>query len=141
MLDGYLLGILIKILEKILVWIKINFIIKAMDLFIYIIKSHNYINKDLLFSKNVLINDQINVYYMENQIILEGNEYLNIIKCDIHMINNISNIIKFTFNNISLFLRFNIYLNLITKDISTVLLNYIIENGETYQNYNYNRYI
>ena len=52
-----------------------------MDSFIF--KLQNYINIDLnqyYSQKGIIINDQINLHYKDNQIILEGDKYLKVIK-------------------------------------------------------------
>jgi len=75
----------------------------------FIIKFQNYLNTDLkkfYSQKGIKINDEINVYYKkstifghenlipDDQIILEGNQYLDIIKNDEKIIQSISDIIN-----------------------------------------------
>jgi len=106
----------------------------------FLVKLENYINIDLskyYLQKFIKINDQINVSYKNNQIILEGGDYLDIIKNDIKILDSITNIINSKFNNITLVLKNKVYtyFDIIPEDIYMVLIDYIIENGEMYEKF------
>ena len=69
----------------------------------FITKFNTYLNVDLknfYLHKGISIIDNIDVYYINNQIIMEGTEYLNIIKKDEKILNNISDIINKNITNI-----------------------------------------